>query len=393
VAEVGAAQWAIVRGPGTVHLLDLSGAYEVRTNATVDADAAPPPPPPSRDGSKKVTYDDRHGLFGLANVTLHQLTSGDRIDLNTGEVTVAPWKYELRQNYFTEEQLKLAGQTGGWLDDFGGWKNGEGGGVRKEEANASAGGGTGTTTEGGGEGGGEMKGGDAAGALAAAAAAAAVAAREGSIAAAAAAAAAAADAATGEGGSPNGSDVSDGDATGSSGDTGVGSSDVGGDGTHGSGNGSDAVSAAAAAPALIPEVREPLSIAAAVAAAAAATNRMVTFTDDVGNTLATTPAAQLRRAAEDLMRTSASRVAAAVGFTHEDSPRYSVTLTRRPGRGEARAWEGGRKPGTSSYDGGYHGWGAGLQMTFLGVRLDIAPVPSEEREMLAPTLEKEEEAE
>jgi len=122
VGAVGAAQWAIVRGPGTVHLLDLTGAYEVRTNAITDA----PPTPFMHDGVN-VTYDDGFGLFGLANITLHQLTSGDRIDLNTGEVTVAPWKYELRQNYFTEDQLKLAGLTGGWLYDFGGYKNGGGG--------------------------------------------------------------------------------------------------------------------------------------------------------------------------------------------------------------------------------------------------------------------------
>ena len=73
-----------------------------------------------------------------------------------------------------------------------------------------------------------------------------------------------------------------------------------------------------------------------------------------------------------------------------DTPRYSVTFTRRAGAGVARAWEGSRRPGTSSADGNSFSWGgssnhgSSLQMTFLGVRLDIAPEPgAPEPEMLA----------
>ena len=68
---VGGAQWAVVRGPGTVHLLDLSGAYEVRIETDTNVFEA-------------EVAGDGLGLFSLANVTLHQLTAGDRIDLNTG---------------------------------------------------------------------------------------------------------------------------------------------------------------------------------------------------------------------------------------------------------------------------------------------------------------------
>jgi len=54
-------------------------------------------------------------------------------------------------------------------------------------------------------------------------------------------------------------------------------------------------------------------------------------------------------------------------------------------------WEGSRRPGTSSADGNSFSWGgssnnggSSLQMTFLGVRLDIAPEPgAPEPEMLA----------
>jgi len=61
----------VVRGPGTVHLLDLSGAYEVRIETDTNVFEA-------------EVAGDGLGLFSLANVTLHQLTAGDRIDLNTG---------------------------------------------------------------------------------------------------------------------------------------------------------------------------------------------------------------------------------------------------------------------------------------------------------------------